>query len=606
MSLFGQAATAPSAPSLFGGTATPLFGASAGQSQFGAPQPTQPSLFGALQQSQLSLPGAPVQGQQPQQQGSSIFGTTGVAQPQTSLFGPPSQGGAPSAGQPQPSLFGGNASQPGLFGGATSQPGLFGAQPQPSQFSSQSQPSPFGGISGAISAQSQSALGFGSGFVVGQQQPTQFQQTQQGSLFQLQPQQASLFQPQQYAQFQAQNPVPASTRVDQLPPKAIELLESVQKRLWDQRAKASHLIALQVLHEENMRVLRDGCASSHRRLVRADTGVEALTTNANALHQAMRDDRRAADNVAHSLAQLCRSLDPLGSSNAWYNAYSYTAANELGPVPPFITHVNPVYFTAVVSELEERAKAYKREIDQIAEFLRMEGAGYSAASHGFDALEARMHNSRNDGVISAGNEGYVVIGSAGTSRRRAEAKGHAIEDIIRRQFEYFMMVANKTAAVHEPLARRKENYLADARRQDPDAVDPFAQADSRERAEDEKRRRIAAAIQPSGLLTAGRSSPPAIDTSNRNGQLRNLGSQPQSLAISGFNAITSNPADPSQQPVGPVGVPAPTSLPTPSASPGFTGFGAVPGGSPPGGFLGSSTARRPTSSGSGTRRHRSR
>jgi hypothetical protein len=611
MSLFGQPATASSNPSLFGGTpapaqpTAPLFGSSSGNALFGGSQQSQPSLFGA-----------PAQSQQSQLPGTSLFGAPSAAQSQISPFGAQSQAGIFGA-QSQPSVFGGASSQPGIFGGpAPSQPGLF---------SSLSQPSLLGGGSGNQYGQTQPAAGFGSAFGMAQQQQTQIQQPQQGSL--LQQQQPSLFQQQQYAQFQSLAPLPTSTRVDQLPVKAIELLESVEKRLSDQRAKASHLFALQPQYEEKMRVQRDSCAATRRRLVRTDTGVEALATNANALRHAVRDERRAADSVAHSLAQLCRSLELHGSAHAWYSAYSYGNDDDIGPVPQFITHVNPEYFASVVTELEERANAYKREIDQIAEFLRMEGPVSNVASRGFDALQARMYNpNMSTGRFDSQGEGYPdrPVGSGNVSlRRRPESKGRAIEDVIRRQYEYFMVVANKAAAVHEALARLKDNYIADARRQDPDAVNPFAQADSREQVEEEKRRRIAASVQPSGLLTAAQSSATGANLTDQSRFATNtgslfptasttpaLGAATGNLALTvGLAAAGSQPATSAQpatsgQPANGAGLPASTPFSAPSTS--FTGFGDAATAAPAAGLLGSNSSRRPASAGSGTRRHRVR
>jgi hypothetical protein len=588
---------------------------------FGAPQQSQqPSLFGGA--------AAPAQAPQSQPAGTSLFGapSTAAGQAQTSLFGAQSQGGVFGAQSQQPSsLFGGASSQPGIFAGsAPSQPGLF---------SSLAQPSPLGGGYGNQYGQTQpppavGGLGSAFGIAAQQQQQNQMQQPQQGSL--LQQQQPSMFPPQQqqqqYAQMQSQAPLPASTRVDQLPAKAIELLESVEKRLSDQRAKASHLVALQPQYEENMRVQRDSCAATRRRLVRTDTGVEALATNANALRQAVRDERRAADSVAHSLAQLCRSLELHGSSHARYSAYSYGNDEYLGPVPQFITHVNPEYFASVVTELEERANVYKREIDQIAEFLRAEGTGTNTTSHGFDDLQSRMYNPNvSTGRFSSQSEGYSDLSVAhanSSSRQRPESKGRAIEDVIRRQYEYFMVVANKAAAVHEALARLKDDYISDARRHDPDAVNPFAQADSREKVEEEKRRRIAASVQPSGLLTSAQNSASGATLGDQSRLATNAGSVfPAATTNPALGVTAGNPAlaaglpaagnQPSTigqpatsgQPANGAGLPATTPFTTPST---FTGFGDAATATPVGGLFGSTSSRRPASTGSGTRRHRVR
>lgn len=451
MSIFGQQSTAafgapassaaaPSAfgasqPSLFGGAstlaATPAFGKPTTTSAFGQP-PATTSLFG-----QQPAPAT----------GGSLFGAAPA--PAASVFG-----GAPAAA-PAPAAGGG-------FNFALTAAPVAGA-------------GAFGGAAGGAFGQAQTQ----------QQQQMQMQQMQQ-------------------QQQQVPQPPPGSAKVSQLPPQAIQMLEAAERLITEERSKAARLFALQAPTDEEVGSLRERCAAVRRKLVRTDTEVESLASNAVALRNAVRGDRRAADGIAHSRAQLARRLE-LESGMSSGAAYAYGGAESMAPVPAAVTHVDPGYFAAVVDELEERANTYKREIDQIADFLRADGGGVgkgaAAALSGLDALHARYQSSATGGTAGSFDvDGYGSQmsnngGNMHVNGSSSESRGRTIEDITRRQYEYFMVVANNVAAVHETLTQFKDDYVAEARRHDPDAVDPFSQADARERAEEERKSRAAAAVQ---------------------------------------------------------------------------------------------------------------
>lgn len=480
---FGQAQ-----PSPFGGTATPApsnaFGtpAAGAQSQAGgfsfSAQQTQPSLFGGttaapatggLFGASQSQPATGLLGAPQSQGGSGLFGAS-QSQAGTGLFGAPQS-------QPGAGLFGAPQSQPsgGLFGASQSQAGigLFGAtQQQPAQnLSGAAQSQPAGGLFGV--GQSTSLLGapspqgglFGTGGLGGAPQ----QQTHQP------------------AGPTVPHPPAGSTKISALPPKAIEILESVERALADQRGKAARLKASYSASESTLKDTRERGSTARRRLIRTGTAVESLASGANALRHAVHEERRRADSVLESLSQLAKSIDQATHGVQLGNGYGLPA--YAAPVPSAVTHIDPAYFTNVIGELEERAAAYKREIDQIGEYLHADGG--MEGSHDLDSLHVRLHGSAK--FASAGRDGSS-LGKDGRGDPRSRV--HDLDEIIRRQYDYFMVVASNVATAHESITSLKDRYISGLLRSDPDGVDPFAQADARERAEEDRRRRAAAAVQP--------------------------------------------------------------------------------------------------------------
>jgi hypothetical protein len=564
-----------------------------------------------------------------------------------SLFGQPSTGGfgTPAAGS-QPSVFGGAATAAPAFGApasAPSVPSAFGKPAQPvggglfgapatltggfaSGFGSTGGTSALGGTAASAAAPASGGI-FGGGFRGAAQQSTPAttgfsfgpQQTSGpalagfgapaigSSLFgqQLQPQQQR---PQSEALHNEPQAPPGNTRVSQLPNQAIQMLEAAERHITDQRAKAARLFALQPTTDKQISAVRERCAATRRRLVRTDTGVEALASNADALRNAVREDRRWADGVSHSLTQLSRSLEARSGLQS-ASAYAYGNGDTMTPVPPSVTHVNPEYFASVVNDLEERTIAYKREIDQIAEYLSADGGGGKDAmssATGLDALHARYQSTSAVGGGSYDGEGYRVRNGRSADSRMggapAESRGRAIEDVIRRQYEYFMVVANNVAAVHETLTLMRDDFMAEARRHDADAVDPFAQADARERAEEERKHRAAATVQVGVKDSAGVVNQSGANTTPQ------VASQTGSAfggfggSVGGFGTAGAGVAAPTTPglalvPLSTSAFGAPTAAATTSAFGGFGGgFGATLSSAPV------DTQRRPTTTGRRTPR----
>jgi hypothetical protein len=614
MSLFG--APAPTAGTF--GTPAPTAGAFGAPAQtasgFGVFAPTTPAsgTFGQWAQSQPNLLGAAHAQSQP-----SLFGASSA----------PAAGGFGAPVQSHPGLIGATPaqSQPNLFGAPVkTQPSLFGAVPAPSQP---------GSLFGAAPAQPQSNI-------FGQQEQGLFGNPATAPAY---GQQQLQQQHQQQHQRHQQPPAVASsqTRVNQLGPKAIEMLESVERRLTEQRALASRLFSRQPRADEETHILRDRLAMARRTLVRTNTGVETLAANADALRHAIREERADADNVSSSLTQLARSQQQLtndyrdvypgiGGAYGGYGGTSYHQTQYTAPIPSSETHVSSAYFTAVVNDLEARANAYKREIDQIAEFLCAGGNTSKISSDSsLLALRSRFHHVTSAGVGGgAGGDMTSDVGSMdvadayGNRHNRYrqqhgrsdsgvkisnESRSRAVEDIIRRQYEYFMVVASNVAAVHEGLARLKDAYVAEYRRSDPDAPDIFSKADARERAEQEKKRQIAAAIPAESLLRSASPSGGTATTRTVPGAQPSLGVVTGTTAAPAASSFTFGGSAPTLQ----LGAP-----PTQS-QPAVGGFGLAP--AVPGGIFGAptaasgtlfggtafaapSTARR--TSGSGTRRSR--
>lgn len=215
------------------------------------------------------------------------------------------------------------------------------------------------------------------------------------------------------------------------------------------------------------------------------TELDSLQANANALRAAVKTERCSAEPVVVALGNLSRRgysdyLDPNGLPLLGSDGRMQAA------------HVPSEYFTRVTDELDARATEYKTEIDEIAEFLKAQGIVLSCGNTGFGT---------GNGVSLLGNlsQRYTDIGLSSTDGTPF-SRGKTIEDIIRRQYEYFMVVASHIANVHENLRSLKERFLQVLRDQDSDVFDPFQQADLREKAEKDRQRILADKRAADGAL----------------------------------------------------------------------------------------------------------
>lgn len=465
MSLFGQvpAASQPgfgSAPSLFGApaqTTASLFG-STGQSApslFGAPAQSTAAGFGAPAQSSASLFGAPAQSSQP------LFGAPAQS---TSLFGVPQQSSA--------SLFGAPAQSTSLFGAPTAQSSsLFGA---PAQSSSTLFGAPAQSSSSLFGAPAQGTSLFGA--------PAQSGPSLFGSA------------PQQQQQPNAQVPIPeitGRTRISQLPQNLQTDLFAVERHLREQRTKGSQLWSKRSNFESEIAQTQTRSTNITRRIIKLRAALESLKANSDTLKAAVRTERGSAEPVVIALENLLKSsyssqVGFLGDGSSLRYPGSQDRMQDRA------THVPEEYFARTLDGLESRAHEYKGEIDEIAEFLRAQGVVLSRTpgTSGKLASSQKGKGVGKVGLLDSISQRHMDIG-IGAMDDSIESRGRTIEDIIRRQYEYFMVVASHIAGVHENLRSVREQFLQLLRTRDPDVLNPFQQADLREKAEKERRRIIA-------------------------------------------------------------------------------------------------------------------
>lgn len=503
MSIFGSQPAAPqptfgSAPSLFGAPAqssASLFGGQSTPSLFGgAPAQSSTALFGAPAQSSTSLFGAPAQSTPlfgaPAQSSSSLFGAPAQS---TSLFGAPQQSSASlfgAAPQSSTSLFGAPAqSSSSLFGAPAQGTSLFGAPPQPA----------------------------GSVFGGGNQQ-------QAGGLW-------------NNAQQQQQNVQPVEitglTRISHLPQNFQTDMFAVERHLRDQRTKASKLWSKRSNFDTDVVQIRSRSADVSRRLVKLRALLESLKANSDTLKTAVRTERASAEPVVIALENITKNnrstqVGFLSSSNGLrYSGHEVRMQDRS-------THVPEEYFMRVVGDLESRAYEYKGEIDEIADFLRAQGvvlsstSGSLPSSYGLRRAAGTTPLSLLDGISQRHHDMGIH-----EQEDLVASRGRTIEEIIRRQYEYFMVVGGHIAGVSENLQSTREHFLRLIHSRDPDVLNPFQQADLREKAEKERQRILADKRALDGaMLMGGTAFPPSQGT-----QLQSQ-SQPATTvgAATGFGA----------------------------------------------------------------------
>lgn len=455
--------------SIFGQTQAGLFGASAqgfGNS-FGAPAQTSASQFGATAQSSQSLFGTA-------QSSQSLFGATaqssqslfGASAQTTSLFGAPQQGSGSLFGAPaqSTSLFGApQQSSASLFGAPATQSSLFGAPGQ--------------NASASFGAPASSASLFGA-------------PAQGPSLFGSQSQNApSLFgapaQQQQQQQVQPQTPeITLRTRVWQLPQNFQTDLFAVEKHLREQRIKGSQLMS-KGSFDSDITQTKTRSTNITRRLAKLRAVLETLKANSETLKGAGRTERASTEPVVIALENLSKNSYG-GDMVLFDDPYSLRFSGATDQMRDRVTHVPEDYFSRIVDELEARAHEYKREIDEVAEFLRAQGVVLSRGGGGNYGTASSSRNATNGSLLDSISQRQLGIG-LGTAEVSMESRGKTIEDIIRRQYEYFMVVASHIAVVHENLRSVREQFLRLLRAQDSDALNPFELADRREKAEEQRR-----------------------------------------------------------------------------------------------------------------------
>ena len=471
-------------------TLTTMFGSTAAKppaTPFGGGGST--SLFGSSGQSSSAF------GSSGGTSGSSLFGQSsggfGSSGGSGGLFGQAS-GSASSGAAGSGGLFGQKSSTTGggLFGSgsATSGGSLFGGG------SGSSGGGLFGGASGGsgggLFGQSSSAFGGGQSFGA----PSGIGG---GGLFGSAP--SNTF---------GVSSLPASTveydgktKVSQLPEHVQKDLLKVETHLREQRMKSAKLWADRIPMQQTLQQLQDRFTAFQRELVRNSAVLESFHANANLLRAAVQEETRSAADVKVATDNVINATQ--GGLGSIYGQ-SLT-----------VTRVPGEYFLRIIDDMEARAYEYKKEVDGIAEYLKATSP---------QRLQAGTFASHPDAESA-----------------KTISKGRMIEDILKRQFEYFMVVANQIASLHESLRALKSSYLQILWQQGREGFDPFLQADRKEQAEKERQKAMTE-FRTTELVTKQNNASatvPKLQLPSSSTKQLSIETKPQQQGTSSFGASAS-------------------------------------------------------------------
>lgn len=318
-----------------------------------------------------------------------------------------------------------------------------------------------------------------------QQQPQQQQQQQQQQL-QLQPFTQPL---NQNASGQQPAEFPGQTKINQLPEKYRAELFAVERHLRDQRAKFNILWSKRSSFDDLLGSVRQNTDDIMHAVVKARAEIDAMQTNASSLRAAVAMERSSAEPVFIALDNLVRSMG--------YGVFLDSNDLRYGSGDPArfqrAAHVPDEYFQRIVDELESRAHIYKAEIDEIAQYLRAQGVsiGNSGTVGGMVTKPRSGHRMHGALLLDNISQRYSNLKMNGNGGGVIESRGKTIEDVIRRQYDYFMVVASHIAGVNEQLRNLRELFLHALKARDADAANPFEQADLREKADKDRQRILA-------------------------------------------------------------------------------------------------------------------
>lgn len=260
----------------------------------------------------------------------------------------------------------------------------------------------------------------------------------------------------------------------------------MERHLREQRTKAAKLRSRRTNFESEIFQEKGQAADIARRLVKLRACLESLRANSEILKAAVRTERASAEPVVLALENYISGhgsqVGLLGASPS----FRYSPLDR--KIDDRATRVSEEYFLRIVEELEARSHEYKGEIDEIADYLRAQGVVLRRTPGSIMKQEGKagMHTRMLDNI----SQRHVDTGLS-TADDVVVLRGKTIEDVIRRQYEYFMVVASHVAGVHENLRSTREHFLRLLRARDPDGLDPFQQANFREKAEKERQRLIA-------------------------------------------------------------------------------------------------------------------
>lgn len=195
--------------------------------------------------------------------------------------------------------------------------------------------------------------------------------------------------------------------------------------------------------------LRSLTETHAQRMQRSAERLQVLHKQIHALRGAIGAERRSLDYVAHARDSLARIAERVPSD----------------------------YFARVLDDMERRAGAYRTEIDAIDDFLRAQGVRLGTPTRAGAWARSRSQDTAAWAHLSAPDD------PAGGPLE--------LNDVLQRQYRYFMRVASQIAYVHENVRVLTSRYLELQTIRYGDTTNPFELADMREKAEKERQRILA-------------------------------------------------------------------------------------------------------------------
>lgn len=270
---------------------------------------------------------------------------------------------------------------------------------------------------------------------------------------------------------------PGNTKINQLPDQTKAELFAVERHLRDQRSKFNMLWSQRNDVDTNLQSVSSRTETITRGVSKLHAEVDAMRTSIDALRSAVATERSSAEPIFTAFDNFCKTT--LATSSVFSTSADVFPMHD-GRLTR-AAHVPEEYFQRVVADLEARAHSYKAEIDEIAEFLRAQGVSLGNPSISSFARSRGPHGIHPSSVRKSFD---ITTEKSGVG---PESYGKTIEDIIRRQYEYFMTVASQIATVNEQLRSVKEAFLGMLAAKDGDMViNPFEQADLREKADKDR------------------------------------------------------------------------------------------------------------------------
>jgi len=209
----------------------------------------------------------------------------------------------------------------------------------------------------------------------------------------------------------------------------------------------------------------------------------------DSLRSVLLDERRNYDGIFSALATYFSGNNNNNSTNGNGNMNGNMNINMNGNTSNQYgqSRIPAAYFDNVVNDMEKRANEYRKEIEELSDFL--------------------TSNNTTANIMSTNYNGNMQANGGNNSNSGNKA---GLEVVIQRQYKYFMHVASQIARLHDEITRLVEFFREFRAKRMPLADDPFQLADSQDRAKSQRLRLLA----EKRMLEAARKS--AAQQNNQN------------------------------------------------------------------------------------------